>query len=400
MSVTKLTNDNIENIAWSKLTGALPALDGSALTGVSGGTTVMKAASDPANDTNPTDGVGTMYLNTTDGNMFICMDATTDQNEWNNVGPGTGGVAYVPPQYFGDRAFWMGGSHNVQGYSNSNPGNVSYQTITTLGNSTEWGSLSQGHGDGPGTLSNGTRALCAGGYNAGAMTQRIDYVTVASVGSTAVFGDITPSSNWRWFDGTSNGTRGIFSPPLYGSSSTPVQYVTVQTTGNSQTFGHITFNGSYYGNGSLACNGSKAVHFGGYHSHTKMGYVDIATTGDALLFGDLNGGRYMSSAMNDRTYGICYSGVNGGSVVQPNQYITIATNGTSLAFSQALGSSFGGGSCSNETRGLYHGTYGAGWETSQKPIEYVTINNPSQNAISFGNISSLRTSVHGTSGNP
>ena len=134
MSVTKLTNDNIENIMWSKLTGPLPALDGSALTGITGGTTVMKAASDPANDTNPAGGVGTMYLNTTTGNMFICIDATTGQNEWNNVGPGTGGVTYTPlPWAFGGLgggtvSGWMMGSAQttnvIQSYSYVSDGNA------------------------------------------------------------------------------------------------------------------------------------------------------------------------------------------------------------------------------------------------------------------------------------
>ena len=381
MSVTKLTNDNIENIMWSKLTGPLPAMDGSALTGITGGTTVMKAASDPANDTNPADGVGTMYLNTTTGNMFICIDATTDQNEWNNVGPGTGGVAYDPPQYFGDRALWMGGSSLAHGYNNVD--NVSYQSIPTLGSTIIWGSLAVGHGDGPGTLSNGTRALCVGGYNGGnAVNPQIDYVTVATIGSAAVFGNVQ-AGTWRWMDGTSNGTRGIFTPPIYGSSSTQIQYVTVATTGNASNFGQMTYNGSYYGWGSVGCNGSKAVHFGGYSSHKAMLYVDIATTGNSQYFGDLTLGRYGSNAFNDRTYSVCWGGWNGSNQYQSNEYITTATLGNSLAFANSSGARANGGSCSNETRGFYKFGYADGWGAITSNIEYVTINNPSQNAINF-----------------
>tara|TARA_B110000467_G_scaffold105767_1_gene96172 strand:+ start:106 stop:1305 length:1200 start_codon:yes stop_codon:yes gene_type:complete len=399
MSVTKISNDNIENIEWSKLTGPLPAMDGSALTGIVGGTTVMKAASDPANNTNPADGVGTMYLNTTDGNMFICMDATTDQNEWNNVGPGTGGVAYVPPQYFGDRALWMGGSHASYGYNNVN--NVSYQSIPTLGSTIIWGSLAVGHGDGPGTLSNGTRALCVGGYNGGnAVNPQIDYVTVATIGSAAVFGNVQ-AGTWRWMDGTSNGTRGIFTPPLYGNSSTQIQYVTVATTGNASNFGQMTYNGSYYGWGSVACNGSRAVHFGGYHTHKAMLYVDIATTGNSQLFGELTNGRFASSAFNDRTYGVCWGGWDGSTVpAANNEYITIATTGNALVFANSTTQRSNGGSCSNETRGFYKFGYLQGWGALSQNIEYVTINNPSQNAINFGNLTGGRTTVHGTSGNP
>ena len=39
-------------------------------------------ANDPAVDTNPTDGVGTKWINTTSGEIFICIDATADTNQW------------------------------------------------------------------------------------------------------------------------------------------------------------------------------------------------------------------------------------------------------------------------------------------------------------------------------
>ena len=86
MSVTQITDDNIDTgIDASKLAGSvLPAMDGSALTGIVAGSEAMSGASDPANDTNPADGIGALYINTTTGEMFICVDATTDQNEWNN----------------------------------------------------------------------------------------------------------------------------------------------------------------------------------------------------------------------------------------------------------------------------------------------------------------------------
>ena len=49
MPSSKLKSSMLNSIAGSKLTGAMPAIDGSALTGISG---FMKNASDPATDTN------------------------------------------------------------------------------------------------------------------------------------------------------------------------------------------------------------------------------------------------------------------------------------------------------------------------------------------------------------
>ena len=90
-----ITNNKILGISASKLTGALPALDGSALTGI--------VTLDPVliNETsNPTvssmlatgNGVGTIWVNSTTGAMFICTDATVGANVWLNVGGGSGNV--------------------------------------------------------------------------------------------------------------------------------------------------------------------------------------------------------------------------------------------------------------------------------------------------------------------
>ena len=95
MSVTQVSNDNILSMSAAKLTGVVPAMDGSALTGIVAGSEAMTGAGDPANETNPADGVGALWINTTTGEMFICVDATTNGNVWNNVGEGSGDVTYV-----------------------------------------------------------------------------------------------------------------------------------------------------------------------------------------------------------------------------------------------------------------------------------------------------------------
>ena len=53
---------------------------------------ITKSASDPAADTNPAGGVGTVWANTTSGEMFILTDATAGANVWTNVGNGTGSI--------------------------------------------------------------------------------------------------------------------------------------------------------------------------------------------------------------------------------------------------------------------------------------------------------------------
>ncbi len=77
--------------------GNMPALDGSQLTGVESFT---KSASDPTVSTNPSTGVGTEWVNTTNGEIYICTDATAGANVWTNVGAGSGDV--VPAKHYHD----------------------------------------------------------------------------------------------------------------------------------------------------------------------------------------------------------------------------------------------------------------------------------------------------------
>ena len=93
----KIANNTITNallpstIPSTKLSGsALPAIDGSNLLNVSTG--LLSGSSDPTITQNPAGGVGTVYTNTTDGEVFVLTDATTKVNVLVNVGGGSGYV--------------------------------------------------------------------------------------------------------------------------------------------------------------------------------------------------------------------------------------------------------------------------------------------------------------------
>ena len=59
---------HISGLAASKLTGALPAISGASLTNLPD--EITKSSSDPTVSTNPAGGVGTVFLNTTSGEML------------------------------------------------------------------------------------------------------------------------------------------------------------------------------------------------------------------------------------------------------------------------------------------------------------------------------------------
>ena len=64
----------------------IPAVDGSLLTGIPPSFT--KNASDPTISTNPSGGVGSLWANTTSGNVYCCTAATAGANIWTTIGAG------------------------------------------------------------------------------------------------------------------------------------------------------------------------------------------------------------------------------------------------------------------------------------------------------------------------
>jgi len=63
------------------------------------------ASSDPDTDTNP-DAVGDRFINTTSGELFVCIDATTDANKWE----GQLGTSVALPTHYGGRGCFAGGA--------------------------------------------------------------------------------------------------------------------------------------------------------------------------------------------------------------------------------------------------------------------------------------------------
>ena len=85
---------------------------------------------------------------------------------------------------------------NDRGIISGDRGNsgIEYVTISTTGNATSFGSLTQGY-DGGGCDSNGTgdRGIFAGGENSPGYTNEIEYITISTTGNSTDFGDMTAS---------------------------------------------------------------------------------------------------------------------------------------------------------------------------------------------------------------
>ena len=111
---------------------------------------------------------------------------------------------------------------------------VEYITISTEGNSKDFGDLTVSRREGCGA-SNSTRAIFFGGNQSPNNTNVIDYMTIASLGDAIDFGDCINGSSLS--NACSSPTRAIFGDMTGDGDS--VSYVTINTLGNAQDFGNL-----------------------------------------------------------------------------------------------------------------------------------------------------------------
>ena len=86
-------------------------------------------------------------------------------------------------------------------------------------------------------VSNNTRGVIAGGQTPAPSngTNAIDFLTIATTGSTADFGDLTDGR--RRGSGLSNSIRGVFAGGYDPSAKNVMDFITIASTGNAQDFG-------------------------------------------------------------------------------------------------------------------------------------------------------------------
>jgi hypothetical protein len=134
---------------------------------------------------------------------------------------------------------------------------IEYITIGSTGNATDFGDLTTTRGN-SGGVSSTTRGVFAGGQNPG-QTDVIDYVTIASTGNATDFGDLDIATSYA--SGVNNNVRGVYggflnpsapgADPSFGNAP-QISYITIASTGNAASFGELT--SRRYGVVS-ACNG-------------------------------------------------------------------------------------------------------------------------------------------------
>lgn len=181
---------------------------------------------------------------------------------------------------------------------------IDYITISSTGNGSNFGDLTSDGGSGrygQGACSNAenNRAIFGGGRPT---INDIEYITITSLGNSSNFGDLTQarhSLTGCYSNGTNN--RGVWGG---GSNTLVMDYVTISTTGNATSFGNLTQKGDNIGATSNTTS-QRLVFTGRYyevpgtHYTNRMDYITINSTGNATDFGDLLAGRNMHDATSN-----------------------------------------------------------------------------------------------------
>ena len=261
------------------------------------------------------------------------------------------------PVDFGDKIHGLNGGNYNQGafasitrgfvFGGRYPGSpsafnnaIEFITMSTLGNGTDFGDLTEGTQH-PSGVSDKTRGVRMGGtrsagpqpYQA-AGTNVIDFVTMASQGDAIDFGDAYNSDKYGFNGACSDRTRGV---RLGGGSPAPfntniIDYITIQSTGNSQDFGDMTSNTTY---SCAAANSVRGLSAGdATNNDAAIDAVTISTTGNAVDFGDM--------ATNIAARQACSSplrmAIMGGgapSYTSKCEFVTISTFGNGVDFGNA-----------------------------------------------------------------
>ena len=324
-------------------------------------------------------------------------------NSGGNGGPVVAGVSTVSTSAFmvmpvGDteirnagsgRGIIAGGAESL-----SSPYTISdrmqYITISTTGNSIDFGNLSIARYYVRGTASS-TRGIFAGGTVPGAVTNTIDYVTIASNGGASDFGDMSINRNGIAVFG--NQTRGI----LAGGYTTPtntqtsiIEFVNIANVATTSDFGTLSEKREIMAGFASPTRGIIA---GGAQGATvtnltaDIQFVTLATGGDSQRFGELRRLRYRlpgaSNSTRGLTFGGRYPGQNG---IDEIDFITIATEGNAQDFGDLRVALHESGALASSTRGInFGGETAPASGALLNVIEYVQISTGGD-AADFGDL--------------
>jgi len=303
---------------------------------------------------------------------WVEIEATNDE-----LGGGTGSNTGLGTRMLISGGFGSPSDTNV----------IQFVTISTLGNSQDFGDLIDDRYT-QAACSSRTRFVAMGGFKVpNTLTNVIQFNTFASLGNAQDFGDMTDTRAQH--DALSNQTRGVFT---FGGTpvANTLEYITIASTGNSVDFADATDGGRK--NLFSCASTTRGLFVGGRDGSNNyeinIDQITINTQANAVDFGDLVEARAFASGFSNSTRGLFAAGRTPNGFTNIIEQVTIATQGNATDFGGDTIDAFNYTSgAASPTRGVIAGGVNdtPSSDTYYNVIQKVEILS-SGNAVDFGDL--------------
>ena len=283
---------------------------------------------------------GTGYNNAPNSSLNS-MQFVTIATEGNTTDFGDLSDSSIAKGSFGSatRGFFAGGD-SVPGQADNKA--IEFTILSSSGGGNDFGDMTSTKAYLNG-MSNDVRGFMVGGATTPEYVNQntIEFVTMASTGDASDFGDLSVIT--RTGSSAASNTRGILqigqTNPLPGNRL--IEFITLSTLGNSQNFGEVT---TLAKSGSAAvASSTRACFMGGVgttgnasHVSNVIDFVTISTLGNAQDFGDMTVAVDALAGASNSTRGLHAGGRTGSPVAEALQnvigFITIASTGNASDF--------------------------------------------------------------------
>ena len=192
--------------------------------------------------------------------------------------------------------------------------------------------------------------------------------------------------------------RGVFVGGYTPAFQNVIDYVTIATTGNALDFGDLSTEKS----GNTCCASSTRGISAGGRTPSELDvidYITIPSTGNAFDFGDLITVARFSTALSNSTRGVIfggYSDTTNNDTFSRIQYITIASKGNSTKFGDLDFPARTQAPAASPTRGIVAGGTNNTSGLRINTIQYITITTLGD-AQDFGDLTETRSTTGGCS---
>ena len=341
-----VSSNSITSLVSSKLTGALPAINGAAVTGIDAG--VFTSASDPTVTTNST--LGFLWANSVTGDLFNCTDATTNNNIWKNVGAG---ITHVHSYRFQGEvagfsyAGWGGqtGTYNAV---------INKYSFISDDNATDHGNVSHARYQCAGNAS-ATHGYSSGGYGPGSTLTNaniIDKFAFANNVTGTDVGNLTVGR--RQPCGQSSSTHGYTSGGTNPPPSNVIDKYAYASNGNATDVGNLIASRSDGGGASSTTHGYTAGGQQDPPRHDTIDKFSFASNNNATDVGNLSGTVSNTMCASSTTHGYTMAGYNTALLTRIDKW-SFASNGNATNIGDVASASAGGSTASSLTHGYLAG---------------------------------------------